>query len=786
MTEKAKSKKTADPVENEQIKELNEAMAAGGTEDQTAEQGQLEELPTEEPALTDTVEDQPIEEEPVEEQPIKDKPVEEPVVVESVTEVPGEPLPGAKPEEISEELLIEAEKDETRAEPENITEQELIPDESPAVDEPEETSVEALTAPEPEETPVEALIVIEPEETPVESSIVNEPEPTPESEAEEVPVSFVEQAEILPGPVDQHEVPHGLPSINVDYTGHTRQELIEAAKQLLLHRTIQEITRDVENIRSIFYRKLNQESSDKLKKFLQDGGAAEEFKPAHDPLEEEFRELYEQFRIRRSEYSKVMEEEKETNLKKKIEIIEQIKALLNTQESLNRTFNEFRELQRQWRETGPVPQADLHSLWENYHHHVELFYDYIKINKELRDLDLKKNLEAKIRICEKAEELLLEPSVIKAFGELQKLHLQWREVGPVPREKKDELWDRFREATNQINKKHQDYYLNLKDEQKNNLDAKTHLCEKIEEILQKDIQNPKEWNDYSQEVVNLQRMWRSIGFAPRRDNNKVYDRFRAGCDEFFNRKREYFSRHRDDQHENLQLKTDLCMQAESLMNSTEWRKTADELVIIQKKWKEIGPVPRKYSDALWIRFRTACDTFFKRKSEYFNSQDSEQVENLNKKMELIEKVRSFVLTDDNAQDLMTLKMIQKDFTNIGHVPIDKKDGVQREFREALHNLFNKLEIDDSKKEVFRYKQKVDNLVLSPKGKNRLSSEREKMVNKLKQLESDIVLWENNIGFFAKSQKSESLIRDVENKIQQAKERIQVLKDKIDMLDRFES
>jgi hypothetical protein len=228
------------------------------------------------------------------------------------------------------------------------------------------------------------------------------------------------------------------------------------------------------------------------------------------------------------------------------------------------------------------------------------------------------------------------------------------------------------------------------------------------------------------------------------------------------------------------------VQAEALMNSSEWRKTADELVIIQKKWKEIGPVPRKYSDVLWNRFRTACDTFFKRKSEFFNSQDSEQIENLNRKKELIEKVRNIVLTDDNAEDLMALKQIQKDFTNIGHVPIDKKDEVQREFREALHNLFNKLEIDDSKKEVFRYKQKVDNLAQSPKGKNRLSTEREKLVNKLKQLEGDIVLWENNIGFFAKSQKSESLIREVENKIQQAKERIQVLKDKIDMLDRFES
>jgi hypothetical protein len=621
----------------------------------------------------------------------------------------------------------------------------------------EETRLEEVKKEEP---------IIEEVESPQEEAIVNE-EPEP--------------AEVQ----EDHANPD-LPPIHVDYTSYTRQALVDALGLLLSHRTIQEISRDVENIRSTFYRKLNQESDDKFKKFISEGGSEEEFKPAPDPLEDEFKVLYEQFRLRRTEYSKVMEEEKEINLKKKLEIIDHIKNLLNTQESLNRTFNEFRELQRQWRDIGPVPQTDLHSLWENYHHHVEMFYDYIKINKELRDLDLKKNLELKIQICEKAEELLLEPSVIKAFGELQKLHTQWREIGPVPGEKKEELWDRFREATNQINKKHQDYYLNLKDEQKKNLDAKMHLCEKIEEILQKEVSNPKDWNELSQEVVNLQKMWRSIGFAPRKDNNKIYDRFRAACDEFFNRKREYFSRHRDDQHENLQLKTDLCVQAESLMNSTEWKKTADELVIIQKKWKEIGPIPRKYSDALWNRFRTACDTFFKRKTEFFNSQDSEQIENLKKKLELVERVKAFSLTDDPAGDLSVLKDIQKEFMSIGHVPIEKKDEVQREFREAIHKLFNQLEVDDSQKEILRYKQKVDNLVQSPKNKNRISSEREKLVNKLKQMESDIVLWENNIGFFAKSQKSESLIREVENKIQQAKERIQLLKDKIDMLDRFES
>ncbi len=577
-----------------------------------------------------------------------------------------------------------------------------------------------------------------------------------------------------------------FPPINIDYSGFARPALLEALDLLLGHRGIQEITRDVENIRSVFYRKLKAESDEKHKKFIEEGGVQEEYKPAPDHLEESFKASYELFRNKRAEYTRALEGDKEGNLKKKLEIIDHIKNLLNTQESLNKTFNEFRDLQRHWRDIGPVPQTDLHSLWENYHHHVERFYDYIKINKELRDLDLKRNLETKIQICEKAEELLLEPSVVKAFGELQQLHNQWREVGPVPGEKKDEIWDRFREATNQINRKHQDHYLGLKDEQKKNLDAKIRLCENIEELLLKPVQSPKEWNDLSQEVVRLQQMWRSIGFAPRKDNNKVYDRFRAGCDEFFNRKREYFSHHRDDQHGNLQLKTDLCMQAEALANSTEWRKTSDELVTIQKKWKEIGPVPRKYSDPLWHRFRNACDSFFKKKAEFFSSQDSEQTENLRLKLELVEKVKSYQLSDNHYDDLAVLKEIQKDFTSIGHIPIEKKDEVQRDFREALRRLFDQLDVDEPKNEVLRYKQKVDTFVQSPKNRTRISSEREKLVTKLKQMESDVVLWENNIGFFAKSQKSESLIREFEIKIAQEREKIQVLKEKIDLLDRFES
>ncbi len=512
MTENEQSLKAQEPVNQEEV--IENAVELSSDQEVTDENSEeliadvFSEQVVAEPVEPDTL---------IQEEPLA---LEPEVLDEEMVETEVFSEPGPEPEPIAEEVP------EVEITVEPVAEEFLEPEMAEDSAAQDVTKEEATPEPGTENVP-EVEITEEPLAVDVPEAGITE-EPVEEMVAETVVQAMVVNTD--------------LPPINVNYTDYGSQNLVEALKLLLQHRTIHEITRDVENIRSTFYRKHNQETLSKKEKFLEEGGSEEEFKPAPDPLEEEFRELYDQYRARRSEYSKVLEEEKDSNLKRKLEIIEKIKGLLHTQESLNRTFNEFRDLQREWREIGPVPQSDLQSLWENYHHNVELFYDFIKINKELRDLDLKKNLEVKIHICEMAEELLIEPSVIKAFGELQKLHAEWREAGPVPREKKDELWDRFREATNQINKKHQDYYLGLKDEQKNNLDAKVHLCEKIEELLQKDIQNPKDWNEYSQEVVNLQRMWRSIGFAPRKENNKVYDRFRAGCDEFFNRKREYFSR----------------------------------------------------------------------------------------------------------------------------------------------------------------------------------------------------------------------------------------------------
>jgi len=403
----------------------------------------------------------------------------------------------------------------------------------------------------------------------------------------------------------------------------------------------------------------------------------------------------------------------------------------------------------------------------------------------LRDLDLKKNLETKMEICEKSEELLVEPSIIKAFNVLQKYHEQWREVGPVPRDKKDELWERFKAATSIINKKHQDYFEGRKSEQKKNLDAKIALCEKVEEIASTDIDIHRDWDERSKELIELQKIWRTIGFAPKKDNNKIYERFRIASDKFFDRKREFYNQNKEEQNSNLQLKTDLCLQAESLKDSTDWKKTADEFIAIQKAWKEIGPVPRKFSDVIWKRFRAACDFFFENKSKHFSSIDGEQLDNLRMKKELLEEVKQFVLTGDDGADLDKLKDFQRRFTDIGHVPFKDKDAIQNDFRDVINKHFDALRIDEKRRNLMKFKNKVVNNTTSGRGQNKMRFEREKYMIKLKQMESDLALLDNNIGFFANTKNASALIDDVNQKIASTKEKIEFLKEKIRIMDSME-
>jgi hypothetical protein len=596
---------------------------------------------------------------------------------------------------------------------------------------------------------------------------------TSEHELIEEPVEIEDLEDISPEKIEQFDK---------DYSELSMEELVEQLKGLTESSNLQKTKDLIEHIKVNFYKKHHAIIEAKKKEHLDAGHFIEDFVPAPNPLEEDFKTFYSLYKEKKAALNVNLEEEKQKNLALKYQIIEKIQQLAQGSESLNRTYHEFRDLQKQWQEIGLVPQSEVNKLWELYNYQVEIFYDFLKLNKDLRDLDLRKNLELKLDLCGRAEELLIEPKIISAFKDLQKLHTQWREIGPVPADKKDELWERFKQATAKINKKHQDYFEDLKKEQANNLKAKTLLCEKVDELLAATHNSPKEWEDNSAEIIELQRLWKLIGFAPKKENNKIYARFRKSCDSFFDAKRQFYSKNKEVEEVNLQLKTELCLQAESMQESMEWKKTTDQYIELQKKWKTIGQVPRKYKDEIWNRFRKACNSFFDRKTAHFSSRDESQEHNLELKNQLIEKVKNFQFTDDNQADYGTLNLLQKEWTEIGHVPIRNKDEVQLEFRKAVNAVFEKLELNEGEMNKLKFKTKIESLKNTPKSLNRIRNERDKLISRIDKLKSNIVLWENNIGFFAKSKNADSMINDFLIKIEKAKESVKALEDQLYMLD----
>ena len=600
-----------------------------------------------------------------------------------------------------------------------------------------------------------------------------------EHKHEEVSGTIV--AEITP----VHEVIHDFEDIElpqVDYSGYSKHELVETLALIIENRPTIEIRDDVERIKILFYKKLKSESEERKNKFLEDGGKIEEYRQWVDPDDARVKYMLDKYKEKKTDYNKIQEAEKYENLKKKYEIIDKIKDLVNREESINKTFHDFRSLQNDWHSIGIVPQTSLKDIWENYHHYVEIFYDYIKINKELRDLDLKKNLEVKVLLCEKAEQLLLEPNPVNAFRSLQDFHNQWREIGPVPLEAKNDIWERFKEATSQINKRHHEYFEKQKDDQKKNLDAKIALCEEVDAINLLEIKNFKDFDERADKVVELQKMWRTIGFAPKKQNNKVYQRFRDACDTFFEKKRGFYADNKEIQLNNLQRKTELCILAETLQESTDWKATSDALIKLQKEWKEIGPVPRKQSERCWKRFRKACDHFFNSKTEFFAALDTSYEDNLKAKLAIIEELEKFEPGADVQAAFERLKEFQRKWTEIGFVPFNLKDEVTNKYRLAINKEFDKLKIGDDDKSILKYRTKLDSLKTNPKASRKVRNERDKFFTKIKQLEGDIVLWENNIGFFAKSANADALKREVEEKIDSAKKLIKTLEEKVKMID----
>lgn len=500
-----------------------------------------------------------------------------------------------------------------------------------------------------------------------------------------------------------------------------------------------------------------------------DGHAAESDAVSENPFEEierGFKELYNRYKKERAEYNRQQEKEREHNLVLKQEVIDDLKALLEKQEDVNATFPAFREIQNRWRAIGQVPVQSYRNLNDTYQLYVEQFYDMVKINRELRDLDFKKNLEVKEKFCEAAEKLAENDNVVEAFRELQKLHEQWKEYGPVAKQYREEIWDRFKAATAVINKKYQAFFEGLKEQQVENLAAKTRLCEQVEAIADKEITSSNEWNALSKEIEEIQKQWRQIGFATKKENQKIYDRFRAACDKFFNRKRDFYSEYKESINANLQKKISLCEAAEALKTSTEWKKATDQFINLQKQWKEIGAVPRKKSEQLWKRFRAACDEFFAERDKNAKP-ENDYYGNLKAKQRLIDEINAFVPFDDEDDNLDAMNSFMERWQEIGFVPFKEKDRIAQSYKDALHAKFP--DVSASKVRRARYTN-------APK------SEREKLVQKYMKKEQDIVTYENNIGFFAMSKNSEPLIRQMQERIDKAKKELEELKEQIRALD----
>ena len=604
---------------------------------------------------------------------------------------------------------------------------------------------------------------------------------------EEQPVEIKEEAAagetVAQTPAES--VPETEPeNARTDFSNMGLKEIVDCFKELIDGENMQQLYKHAEALKAAFYKNLRKEKiasgigqpTEAPGEASAEGETPEEGPQAEETvsynpfaeIERGFKDLYSQYRVKRAAFTQEIEKQKEDNYQTKLGIIEELKALVEASEDLKETFPKFRDIQNRWRAAGPVPQARVKDLYDTYQHYVEMFYDYVKINKEFRDLDFKKNLEAKERLCEKAEALADEEDAVGAFRTLQKLHEQWKELGPVSKEFRDSIWERFRAATSVINKKHQAYFESQKGSQKENFEAKSALCEKVEEIARTEVTDSTQWNRLTTEIEAIQKEWKKIGFASKKENQKVYDRFRAACDEFFARKRDYYAGFKNQMQDNLARKIELCEKAEALKDSTDWKKTADEFIELQKQWKEIGPVSRKKSDQVWKRFRAACDTFFDNRDKHAGGQNAEQAENLKKKRQLIDEIRAFGAEgQEDARE--ALRAFQERWNAIGFVPFKEKTRIQEAYRKAVSEVFG-----EYRESAGRYAGKAERAV---------RSERDRLVQKFMKKEQEIATWENNMGFFSQSKNAEALLEELNKKIDIARQELARLEEEIKEFDR---
>lgn len=595
--------------------------------------------------------------------------------------------------------------------------------------------------------------------------------------AENESVEKAEQVQPEAEKNEQKEIPE------IDFSTLSTDEIVHQMQKLVSDHPIGAIKETIERLPEIFEAQYKKEYEKALAAFTADGDSPEGFEYKND-TKERFNNIYKLYKDKKNEANRKTEAEREDNLKTKLGIIEDLKALIQKEESLDKTFQEFRDIQERWRNTGMVPQSQVNDLLETYHHHVENFYNYIKINKELRDLDLKRNLDAKLQLCEEAEKLIEENNIAESFKHLQLLHARWKEVGPIPKEQKEPVWERFKKATSQINDKYHNFFESLKKEQEDNLKVKEEICEKAAAIAAGEYTGISEWNTATKKIIDLQEEWKHSGTVPQKERNRIYKKFRAFCDAFFDRKREFYKKFSEEQEKNLTLKIQLCEKVEAIKDSTDWKTTTDKIISYQKEWKKIGPAPKKYSNKVWMRFRSACDAFFNNKNAFFKDIDAEQEKNLEQKKALIEEVKQFALSGDNEKDIERLKEFQSRWAAIGYVPIKEKNTVQEEFRTLINNWFDKLNLDEFDRDLEKYRARITTFDSSDNKEFKIINEREKLVAKIRQLESDIHTWENNIGFIAKSNKSENLIRDLNSRIEKTKQRLALLVEKLKAIDKL--
>ena len=567
-----------------------------------------------------------------------------------------------------------------------------------------------------------------------------------------------------------------------DFSNCNKLELIEILEETVQDADVVKIKDKVVAVKSNFLRICREERDKEMEQFILDGGDAESYEHVEDPLEIRFKAAFNIFRNNKLKYNETIEAQKFVNLQQKREILDELQQLISSEETLKKTYDEFRALQDRWKEIGQVPATEITNVWNNYHFWVEKFYDKVKINRELRDLDLKKNLEAKIELCEKTEALLEEKSVTKAFKLLQKYHDEWKEIGPVPQEKKDEIWDRFKNATDRINQVRREHYSKIQEEQQGNYDAKVAICVKIEELLNDSINSIGAWQKKSNDVNELFKLWKTIGPAQKKLNDEIWARFKGSMDAFFNNKKEFFSRLKEQQLENYNKKLQLCIEAEALADSKEWKKATDRIKKLQEEWKTIGPVPKRHSDKIWKRFRSACDAFFTSKSEHFSGVKGVEEENLRLKKELLERIKAYELKKERSENMEAIKAFQREWMAIGYVPMKQKAALQDEYRKAIDALFDKMKINENELSTAEYRNMVEGLKDDPESRDKVRRERNILTNKITKLREEIVVLENNIGFFSNSKQSEIMRAEYEKKINRAKNDVKVLEAKLKILN----